>query len=207
MRFPDGLMICNLCTTHGVISNERAEKLAAEMRAALKELGLNLYNASTPVRLADRDELHSNSRHNHHDEHPLLGLAIWSTSFVGKRIVSREFKEILVQKNLPEEHFRTIVIHELGHAWFFYNNPKSSQLPLKVEEGMCVLLEYLWLRKQNSEDARFRIKVIEETRDPIYGDGFREARKSLKYLSLPSLVRYVLAKKKFPSALTAFFYS
>ncbi|MCL6269200.1 protein DA1 [Sansalvadorimonas sp. 2012CJ34-2] len=207
MQFPDGLMICNLCANDGVATNSRAQRLALEMREALKKLGLNLYNAETPVRLADRDELHSNSRHDHHDEHPLLGLAIWSTSFAGKRIVSRDFREILVQKNLPEEHFRTVVIHELGHAWFFYNNPKGKRLPLKVEEGMCVLLEYLWLRRQKTEEAKYRMKVILETKDPIYGDGFREAKKSLKYLSLPSLVRYVLDKGKFPSALSAFFYN
>ena len=207
MRFPDGLMICNLCAANGVTTNNRAQTLANEMRAALKELGLNLYNANTPVRIADRDELHSHSRHDNHDEHPLLGLAKWSTTFAGKRIISRDFQEILVQGNLPEEHFRTVLIHELGHAWFFYNNPKGKKIPLQQEEGICVLLEYLWLRKQKTDDARFRMKIIKESPDPIYGDGFRGAFSALKYLSLPSLVRYVLEKGKFPTALAAFFYS
>ena len=207
MRFPDGLTICNICAKDGVETNSRAERITVEMREALKQLGLNLYQANTPVRIASRDELNRNSRHNHHEEHPLLGLAIWSVSSVGKRVVAREFKEILVQKNLPEEHFRTVIIHELGHAWFFYNNPKGKKLPLKVEEGMCVLLEYLWLRKQKTAEAKYRMKIIAETKDPIYGDGFREAKKALRYLSLPSLVRYVLDNGKFPSALAAFFYS
>ena len=206
MRFPDGLMICHLCTATGVTTDTRAEQLAQDMRLALKGLGLNLYQAETPIRLADRDELHSNSRHDNHEEHPLLGLAIWSTTFVGKRVVARQFNEILIQTNLPEDHFRTVAIHELTHAWFFYNNPKGKKLPLEVEEGMCVLVEYLWLKKLKTEDSRYRMKIIEECQDPVYGAGFQQALKSLRYLKLSSLTRYILEKGKFPSTLTAFFY-
>lgn len=206
MRFPDGLMICHLCTATGVTTDSRAEQLLWEMREALKTFGLNLFKAETPVRLASRDELHSNSRHDNHDEHPLLGLAIWSTTYMGKRVVSRQFNEILIQTNLPEDHFRTVAIHELTHAWFFYNNPKGRKIPLQVEEGMCVLVEYLWLKQLKSDDARFRMKIIEECQDPVYGAGFQQALKATRFLSLSSLTRYILDRGKFPSALAAFFY-
>ena len=206
MRFPDGLTICNLCTTTGVTTNNRAAQLGIEMRVTLKTLGLNLFQANTPIRLADRDELHRNSRHDNHDEHPLLGLAIWSTSYAGKRIVGRQFEKILVQSNLPENHFRTVVIHELTHAWFFYNNPKGIPLPLQVEEGICVLVEYLWLKTQNTDDARYRMKIIEACEDSIYGGGFQKALTAKRYLKLSSLCRYVLENQKFPSRLAAFFY-
>lgn len=206
MRFPDGLTICNLCTVSGVSTPGRVQQLALEMRSVLRSLGLNLYEAETPVRLADRDELHSNSRHDNHDEHPLLGLAIWSTTYVGKRIVGRQFKEILIQTNLPEEHFRTVLIHELTHAWFFYNNPKGGAIPLQVEEGICVLVEYLWLKSQKTEDARYRRAMIERCKDPIYGEGFQKALKAKQLLKLSSLCRYILENKKFPSRLAAFFY-
>ena len=206
IRFPDGLMICHLCTETGVTTQSRATKIMWEMREALRALGLNLYNAETPTRLTNRDELHTHSRHSNHDEHPLLGLAQWSITYVGKRIVSRQFNEIMIQTNLPEDHFRTVVIHELTHAWFFYNNPKGEKLPLHIEEGMCVLVEYLWLKKQKTDDARYRMKVIQECPDPIYGDGFRAALKAVKLMRLSSLARYVIGKRKFPSALSAFFY-
>ena len=211
MRFPDGLTICNLCTSNSVITNSRAEQLAEEMRQVLKHFGLNLFQANTPVILADRDELHGNSRHNQHDNHPLLGLATWSTTSVGNRIVSRSFKHILIQKNLPEEHFRTVAIHELGHAWFFYNHYINSkepgQLPLQLEEGICVLLEYLWLKRLKTKDAEYRRTLIEKSPDPIYGDGFRAAYKALDYLSLSSLISFVIEKRRFPTALSAFFYA
>ncbi|WP_329602115.1 protein DA1 [Sansalvadorimonas verongulae] len=187
-------------------TQSKATKIMWEMREALKSLGLNLYNAETPTRLTNRDELHTHSRHSNHDEHPLLGLAQWSTTYVGKRIVSRQFNEILIQTNLPEDHFRTVVIHELTHAWFFYNNPKGEKLPLHIEEGMCVLVEYLWLKKQKTDDAQYRMTIIKECPDPIYGDGFRAALKAMNFMRLSSLARYIIEKKKFPSAFSAFFY-
>ncbi len=206
LRFPDGLTICNLCSTSGVTSQSYAEQLIDEMREALKSLGLNLFQAATPMRLVDRDQLHKHSRHDHHNEHPLLGLAIWSTSYVGKRVVGRDFREILVQKHLPEAHFRTVAIHELTHAWFFYNNPKGVTIPLEVEEGMCVLVEYLWLQRQNTEDAKYRMQLIKACQDNIYGKGFQRAWKAKQQLPLSALSRYVLEHQKFPSWLSAFFY-
>lgn len=206
MRFSDGLTICHLCTATGVTDRQHAARLAQEMRAELKTMGLDLFQAETPVRLVDRDALHSNSRHSFHSEHPLLGLAVWSTSSVGRRVVSRQFQEILIQSHLPEDHFRTVILHELGHAFVFYNNPQGHKIPLQVEEGLCVLLEYLWLKKQDTEDARYRITLIEDCTDPVYGTGFQKARQALGRLPLPILVRYILEKRSLPSALSAFFY-
>ncbi|MCY4473481.1 MAG: protein DA1 [Kistimonas sp.] len=206
IRFSDGLTVCHLCTVTGVTDTGRAIQLAGEMRAVLKGMGLDLFQAETPVRLVDRGDLHSKSRHNFHAEHPLLGLAVWSTSLVGKRVVSRDFQEILIQSHLSEDHFRTVVLHELGHAWVFYNNPLGRTIPLQVEEGFCVLLEYLWLKKQGTKDARYRMSLIEGSQDPVYGVGFQGALRALKRLPLPVLARYILEKRRFPSALGAFFY-
>lgn len=204
MRFPDGLVICNLCCNSGVVTTDQAELLAGEMRQALKAIGLNLVNAPTPVHLADRDELYRFSRHKHHEEHALLGLARWQISKAGGRIVDRSFQYIIIQKNLPEFHFRTVMIHELCHAWFFYN--QYGGLSLEVEEGMCVLMEYLWLRTQKTQESAYFIQRICEANDPIYGEGFRQARQALKRLPMKMLLQYLKEKRCFPSAIAAFFY-
>ncbi|MDD7805452.1 MAG: protein DA1, partial [Endozoicomonas sp. (ex Botrylloides leachii)] len=99
---------------------------------------------------------------------------------------------------------RTVAIHELTHAWFFYNNYRS--LPLEVEEGMCVLMEYIWLKNQKTMDAKYRQTVIVKSSDPIYGDGFRQARAALKLMPLKVLLRFLQEKNKFPTRLAAFFY-
>ncbi|MDD7804622.1 MAG: protein DA1, partial [Endozoicomonas sp. (ex Botrylloides leachii)] len=173
VQYPDGLLICTLCGLQGVYTQERAEKIVQEMRSALASVGLKLNRAQVPVKLCGRDQLHESSRHEFHNERPILGLARWSITTSGGRVVARTFKDILIQTNLSEAHFRTVAIHELTHAWFFYNNYRN--LPLEVEEGMCVLMEYIWLKNQKTMDAKYRQTVIVKSSDPIYGDGFRQA--------------------------------
>ncbi|MCW7552613.1 protein DA1 [Endozoicomonas gorgoniicola] len=204
MLHPDGLLICNLCTLRAVDTQERAESLLNEMRLALASVGLKLNQTQTPVILCDRDELRKASRHNFHNERPILGLAQWTTTFSGGRIIGRQFDRILIQSKLPEEHFRTIAIHELTHAWLFYN--QYHDLPLQVEEGMCVLMEYIWLKNQDTKDASYRRTLIEQSRDPIYGEGFQKARAALKLMPLRVLLRYLQEKNSFPSRFSAFFY-
>lgn len=175
-----------------------------EMRQALASVGLKLNQSQTPVRLCNREELHQASRHNFHDERPVLGMARWSITQANGRVVARTFKDILIQSRLPEEHFRTVAIHELTHAWFFYQNYRD--LPVEVEEGLCVLMEYIWLKGQKTRDAQYRRTLINQSLDPVYGDGFRRARQALELMPLKTLLRYVKDRKKFPGRWAAFFY-
>lgn len=205
MQYPDGVVICTLCSLNGVSTQERADKLMTEMRTALASVGLKLNTTQTPLHLCDRDELNGGHRHDFHENRPILGLARWTISQTRSgKVISRNFQGILIQINLPEEHFRTVAIHELTHAWFFYNH--FQDLPLEVEEGMCVLMEYIWLKSQKTKDAEYRRKIIEESPDPVYGDGFRAARDSLQLMPLDALLSFIKEKKKFPNKLTAFFY-
>ena len=204
MQYPDGVVICNKCSLNGVSTQERADSIAIEMRSALASVGLKLNSTQTPVKLCGRDELNDASHHDFHENHPILGVTRTTTTRQKGRILARNFDCILIQINLPEEHFRTVMIHELTHAWFFYNYYEN--LPLKVEEGMCVLMEYIWLRNLDTKDAEFRRKQIELSTDPIYGDGFREARESLKHMPLTSLLEFIREKKKFPGRWSSFFF-
>ena len=204
MQYPDGVVICNLCTLHAVDTQERAEALLNEMRLALASVGLKLNQAQTPLVLCGRNELRQASRHNFHNERPILGLTQWSISTADGRVFARTFEQILIQDKLPEEHFRTIAIHELTHAWFFYNY--YHELPLQVEEGMCVLMEYIWLKNHSSRDSEYRITLIEQSLDPVYGEGFRKARASLKLMPLGVLMRFLKEEKQFPTRWSAFFY-
>lgn len=204
MLHPDGVVICNICTLRSVDTQEQGESLLNEMRLALASVGMTLHQAQTPLKLCDRDELREASRHNFHNERPILGLARWSTTTSKGRIIHRIFNEIIIQNKLPEDHFRTIAIHELTHAWFFYH--QYFDLPLQVEEGMCVLMEYIWLKNHDSKDSQYRRTIIEQSKDPIYGEGFRKARASLKLMPLAVLLRYLKEKNSFPTRWSAFFY-
>lgn len=194
--YPDGLVMCSLCDRRGIFSLQRAEELLMEMRFELKKNGLDLGKAKTPLRLVDRNELFRRSRRSSNEGHMLLGLTRGMITTIKDKIVDRHFMEIIVQRGLPDEQFKLVAIHELCHAWIFYRG--IHRLPLKIEEGLCVLSEYLWLQRQNTPEARFWKIRLMKNRDPIYGDGFREALKSLKKMPLPRMVRYIQQKGKFP---------
>lgn len=195
-HYPDGLIMCSLCDRRGVFSLQRGEELLSEMRAELKKNGLDLGEAPTPLRLVDRNELCRRSRRSSNEGHPLLGLTRGMLTTVGKSVVERRFMEILIQRGLPDEQFKLVAIHELCHAWIFHRG--VHHLPLHVEEGLCVLSEYLWLRRQATPEAQFWMMRLKNNPDPIYGEGFRQALKCLQKMPLPRLMRYIQEKKKFP---------
>ncbi|PJE77738.1 hypothetical protein CI610_03334 [invertebrate metagenome] len=204
MQYPDGIAICNICNLYSVSTLEQAKPIYNEMKQSLASIGLHLNNASVPLLLCDRASLHQHSRHDFHKERPILGLAQWVTTSSGGVVVNRHFKQILIQKDLPEEHFRTIAIHELMHAWFFYH--QYFDLPLYIEEGFCVLMEYIWLKHQKNQASQYRLLIIEQSRDPIYGDGFQQVKKALEVMPLMQLLAFVKDKKKLPNKFSAFFY-
>ena len=188
--------MCSLCDKRGIFSLQRGEELLREMRVELKKNGLDLGTAKTPIRLVDRKELFRRSRRASNKGHILLGLTRGMITTANKRIVDSHFMEILIQRGLPDEQFKLVAVHELCHAWIFYRG--IHRLPLVVEEGLCVLSEYLWLKRQNTPEAKFWMMRLLRNKDPIYGDGFREALKSLEKMPLPRMMRYIQEKGKFP---------
>ncbi|MCY4330200.1 MAG: protein DA1 [Endozoicomonadaceae bacterium] len=195
-HYPDGLIMCSLCDRRGIFSLPRAEELLKEMRLELKKNGLDLGQAKTPMRLVDRNELLQRSRRSSNEGHILLGLTRGMLTTVKDKVVKQRFMEIIIQKGLPAEQFKLVAIHELCHAWIFYRG--IHRLPLKIEEGVCVLSEYLWLQRQKTPEACFWKMRLVKSPDPVYGDGFRQALKSLEKMPLPRMMRYIQKKRKFP---------
>ncbi|MBE8215929.1 MAG: protein DA1 [Endozoicomonadaceae bacterium] len=198
-RYPDGLIMCSLCDRRGIFSVERAEILLKDMRYELKLNGLDLGEAEVPIRLVDRNELFRRSRRSSNEGHLLLGLTRGMLSSIKDKVVDKRFMEILIQRGLPDEQFKLVAIHELCHAWIFYRG--IHHLSLKIEEGLCVLSEYLWLERQKMPEAEFWKQQLLENPDLIYGDGFRQALQCLQLMPLPRMMRYIEENKKFPGFL------
>ena len=202
--YPDGLLMCAFCDRKGIFSLQRGEELLKKMRVELKKNGLDLGHLETPIRLVDRKELFQRSRRSSNEGHILLGLTRGMLTYSGERVVDSHFMEILIQRGLPEDHFKLVAIHELCHAWIFYRG--IHQLPLYLEEGLCVLSEYLWLRRQKIPEARYWMLRIRKNKDPIYGDGFRHALKCWEKMPLPRMMRYVEQKHKLPGFWASIFF-
>lgn len=202
IQYRDGRTLCNLCSPNVVDDQSKGEQLLDKARVIMESLGFQFGDNKIPFRLVSQSELNKYAKRGSR-QRPVMGMARSSLTTQGKQIVDREFNEVIILQGLPEEHFLVVAVHELCHAWLFFSH--FTNLPTKVEEGLCTLAEYLYLRTLDTHMARFRIKGINENKDPIYGDGYRAARKALSKRSLSDLLRYVHKNRRFPGGLFGMF--
>lgn len=99
---------------------------------------------------------------------------------------SAEATIIQLQRGLPAFMFGRVLAHELGHAWL----AQLGARPLSgaVEEGVCELLSYAWLKRSGvpfAEAVRDRIRA---NPDPVYGNGFRDVHKAVRRHGIAALV-------------------
>jgi hypothetical protein len=86
--------------------------------------------------------------------------------------------DLFVRQDLPLLKFGTTVAHEVMHSYMTQND--FGQVPSRVAEGLCQLLAYAWIIRQNGMLATAERRQIEDNPDPIYGDGFRQAREAAR---------------------------
>ena len=98
-------------------------------------------------------------------------------------------------------HLGAVLAHELCHAYFTLNF-YGDDLVDKICEGTCELWGYVYLMAQEKEsvEAKYRMKVMRENTDKIYGDGFRLALEAYeKNPDLLNLMKFIKKQKKFPT--------
>jgi hypothetical protein len=194
VRYYDGRSACNLCRRIAVDDPAEGESVVVGVRQLLAKLGMDLGGARVPLRLVEQGELiRLSTRSYAPDPSGMARTRLWTQN---GRVVRREVEEILVLHGLSREHFSTVAAHELGHAWLFLN--AFPELPPHVEEGICELCEYLWLKQQGTPAAQYRLAVMDASKDPVYGAGFHAARRALEGRSLPALLDYVRQHRQFP---------
>jgi len=194
VRYPDGSHMCSRCRRTAIDDAKTGERVISKVRQALAREGLDLGATRIPLRLTSQDELSQRSSRGYVPDPS--GMACTREWTHNGKVVRREVEEILVLSGLPEEHFATVAAHELGHAWLALNG--FPQLPPQVEEGICELCEYLWLRTQSTPEARYRLELMEASKDPVYGAGYHAARRALEGRTVATLLEYVRREKTFP---------
>jgi hypothetical protein len=167
----------------------------AEVRRDLAAQGVDLGLVSVPLRLVDRPELKRLTQGVFTSR--TAGLTLTLQQSVDGQVTRREVQEVLILNGLPREHFASVAAHELGHAWLFLNGYPA--LSPEVSEGLCELLQYLWLGGRESPEAEYRLKVLDEGQEGIYGAGFQKARRALQGRTLTSLLDYVKEHARFPT--------
>lgn len=104
----------------------------------------------------------------------------------------RYIKDVLLLRGMSRNALGATLAHEYGHCYLF--SRRFPALSLKTEEGICELFSWLWLgggltvsastqitpNKSNEQENARRRHRMETRKDPVYGDGFREAKSALE---------------------------
>ena len=102
-----------------------------------------------------------------------------ATTSAAHQMVSQTFevRGIAALISMPRLQLGAVLAHELCHA--FMHLFQFPSLPPLVAEGICELWSSLWLEATataGDPEATARLQLLERNRDPVYGDGLRQAK-------------------------------
>lgn len=195
LRYQDSRTLCNRCRVTAVDDDGRGQAILMQVRKTMATWGLDAGRVETPLHLVDQNELKRRSNRAH-SQKP-AGMACHQTTTQNGQVIERRVEAILILHGLPEEHFAAVAAHELCHTYLFING--FPELEPFVEEGLCELTQYLWLRQQHTHEAEHRIAGMEANDDPIYGNGYRAARRGYERMGLPALLDFVRRQGRLPA--------
>jgi len=190
-RYEDDRTMCAICRDTAIDSLRVGNQLLLEVKHDLEGIGFTFDQADLPLRLIDHGELTELT-----GTHRTNGRTQTKEETVNGEVVSRTVEEIVILYGLPRIHFAAVAAHELGHVYLFQR--KFPELPPSVEEGLCELMAYLWLRRQQGQETAFQIEMKKNSDDSVYGDGFRAALAALENSSPDLLFAYVRQHSRFP---------
>ncbi|CAH0478496.1 unnamed protein product [Peronospora belbahrii] len=207
----DGRKICYDCCKFVVLDSNEAKGVVKEVWAYMKNIGINLpkipvYLVESPV-LNEHRKAHKKTDTLMHGNNPVIGhvtrgLCLSEVSQIqhmvrsGKHAVpqvtsvekTRSVNAILILYGLPYDLTASVLAHEATHAFIKLRDDFPDSIPPKIEEGICQLMSYLFLKykhmmerkecKKRTYDGRLRKYYMQQLKNdlsPVYGDGFREA--------------------------------
>ena len=179
-----GIRLCTKCASQGVLKDSHARGILERVQKELGGLGFRVMESGIPIHLVTANEL---ARPGVTHEGRREGLVNYLVGDDGTYQVQR----ILVQKGLPPCLSGRIVAHELGHVWLLQEG--TRQLTPQKEEGFCEFCAWLWMNRRSSPEIAYRSKVMEESPDPVYGAGFREAKGRFLRGGVPFLLSWLSA--------------
>ena len=172
--------LCQRCAGTSIRTEADVGRVLPAVKRQLTTLGIRTI---TPVRVKlAPSELLQRTVGNH---------ALGATVFQGNEVIN-----ILVLHDLPFVRFGATVAHEVMHAYMTQN--RFGRVPSQVAEGLCQLLAYAWVIRQEGILATAERRQIEENPDPIYGDGFRQAYEAVRRVGVLRTLATVKHQHRLP---------
>lgn len=191
VELEDKRSLCTSCFQSRIKSKNEYETLLSKTIYNLSLLGLK-FNSSTilvePVNKRRLAEVSQNSVNSN-----TKGFCQSSYKYREKNGIREKFDEvhkIYILDRLPEQSTESILAHELMHVWMHQND--INNLPSNIVEGSCNFISYLYMKDRFDNPSKEVLLLLENDRDKIYGDGFREIKRRFGSKTLNDLLRFLM---------------
>jgi hypothetical protein len=174
------ILLCRRCAATSIRTQSDVKRHVAGIKRQIAALGIRTVS---PIRvvLAPPVKLH----------------AIAGDHALGATVSrGNEVTDLLVMQDLPFLKFGSTVAHEAMHGYMTQNG--FGQVPAPVAEGLCQLLAYAWVIRQDGPLAAAERRQIEENPNPVYGDGFRQASEAVRRVGVQRTLDSVKSRHRFP---------
>lgn len=185
-QYSDGRFICGKCKRSAVIDGVSANRSRRKILDLLEKAGFISIPKNIEIVLTHQGHLSQHSR-----KGGTAGLTLTQIHFSNNKRIGLKH-QIGVLSGLPKIQFEAILAHELLHVWQHEQNIKLSPM---YTEGLCELGAFLIYSHDKSELAQHRIQKMLESKDAIYGNGFRLFHKKLEKLGWKKLLKEILENK------------
>ncbi|GAA4249101.1 hypothetical protein GCM10022255_031690 [Dactylosporangium darangshiense] len=187
--FAAGMMRCPRCLDGAVETQLDARRRLPVVRRQLAGIGLELPERVL-VRVVSPQEAEATAGR------PESGILLGVTEQVIGGPAGARTIEISVVSGMPPTYFGRAVAHEVGHAWLALRG--RAPVGDVLEEGVCELFAYAWLKQHGSPLARALREQFASNPDPVYGAGFRAVYAAVRAHGIDTVLDGVLLTGRLP---------
>jgi hypothetical protein len=165
----NGMRICALCARRAVSRRGEAAAILARARRRIADL-YPVPEDSFTWELVDKLQLESLAPPGRApgDE---LGITLGERARQRGSILRKIHVSIL--SGMPDWLLEAVAAHELAHVWQELQD--LNHLAPEESEGSAEYASYLLLKAGGTEEGKIKIAAMMDSKDPVYGIGFRKA--------------------------------
>lgn len=185
-QYSDGRYICGLCKKVAILDDITANKSRRKVLELLEKVGFQGIPKNIKIVITHQHHLSSHSR-----QRGTAGLTLTQFHFSNHKRVGATH-QIGILNGLPKIEFEAILAHELLHVWQHEQHIKLSTL---YAEGLCELGAFAIYSSEKSDFAKHKIQKMLNSKDPVYGNGFKLFYKKLEKMGWKKLIDEIFQNK------------
>ena len=188
--YSDGRNICGVCLQTAVTDQKVGLELLNRVHDLLEMEGIEIKPFKPEFILLDRLKNRKISA----DTTERQGFAKYDRQVSPSGDVLEFDLQVFIITGLPEASFISTCAHELMHIWFYSRNITDTSPALT--EGSCNMASYLVLKRINTPESALIIKNLFESKDRVYGGGFRKVHRLTDRKGIEGWLKYAKTHKR-----------